>query len=387
MVRSCLSTLGVDPASCPLDLQSVRKAYIRAALRVHPDKPGGDAGRFREVHAAFEAVLVAARGCADLARVLDLEAESPVAVAPVRSASFYEEAAKDRPSYQVAVARTDRARCASSGQPISRGELKVGCFDAELGDYGRFRAVRKGCFRVPNALQACLRARSPGSAGDHASTDAEQAERDLLDADGLVLAGFAALSAEDRAKFARFVADGSNWARKSAAGEAARAASKAKLCKRKAGPEEPEARRSKLQSVARSVPLTALKGLKFVLSGTFDEEACGVRAGKSEITERLLGLGATVTGALSKKSSALLVGSAPGASKLAMAAKLGVPVIDLAGLERVASGECSVHDAGPAQIAQLSAGFGGNGIATRLTNQEAHELVARATAAKPLALK
>ena len=52
---------------------------------------------------------------------------------------------------------------------------------------------------------------------------------------------------------------------------------------------------------------------------------------REEATARILGAGGKVTGSVSKKTSYVVAGATPG-SKLAKAEKLGVPVIDEAGL-------------------------------------------------------
>ena len=52
---------------------------------------------------------------------------------------------------------------------------------------------------------------------------------------------------------------------------------------------------------------------------------------REEATERIVAAGGKVTGSVSKKTSYVVAGDSPG-SKLAKAEKLGVPVIDEAGL-------------------------------------------------------
>lgn len=65
-----------------------------------------------------------------------------------------------------------------------------------------------------------------------------------------------------------------------------------------------------------------LAGLTFVVSGTLPDHS---RDGSKEALELL---GAKVTGSVSKKTTALIVGESPGASKLAKAESLGVPVLE-----------------------------------------------------------
>ncbi len=68
-----------------------------------------------------------------------------------------------------------------------------------------------------------------------------------------------------------------------------------------------------------------LAGRSFVLTGALTSMT------RDEAGERLMALGARVSGSVSKKTTAVIVGDKPG-SKLARAEKLGVPVLDEAGL-------------------------------------------------------
>jgi DNA ligase (NAD+) len=68
-----------------------------------------------------------------------------------------------------------------------------------------------------------------------------------------------------------------------------------------------------------------LRDQTFVLTGTLPELT------REQATERILAAGGKVTGSVSKKTSYVVAGASPG-SKLAKAEKLGVPVLDEAGL-------------------------------------------------------
>ncbi len=80
--------------------------------------------------------------------------------------------------------------------------------------------------------------------------------------------------------------------------------------------EEPEAPEPEAQPLA---------GMTFVLTGALESMT------REEAGEKLMALGARVSGSVSKKTTAVIVGDKPG-SKLAKAEKLGVPVLDEQGL-------------------------------------------------------
>ena len=75
-----------------------------------------------------------------------------------------------------------------------------------------------------------------------------------------------------------------------------------------------------------------LRDMTFVLTGTLPDLT------REQATERIMALGGKVTGSVSKKTSYVVAGASPG-SKLAKAEKLGVPVIDEAGLLGAARGQ------------------------------------------------
>ena len=54
---------------------------------------------------------------------------------------------------------------------------------------------------------------------------------------------------------------------------------------------------------------------------------------REEAQARLEALGAKVTGSVSKKTTALIAGAEPGASKLEMAVSLGIATLDEAGFQ------------------------------------------------------
>ncbi len=68
-----------------------------------------------------------------------------------------------------------------------------------------------------------------------------------------------------------------------------------------------------------------LAGKTLVLTGTLPELT------REQATERIVGAGGRVTGSVSRKTDYLVAGDSPG-SKLAQAERLGVAVVDEAGL-------------------------------------------------------
>jgi len=72
-----------------------------------------------------------------------------------------------------------------------------------------------------------------------------------------------------------------------------------------------------------------LDGLTVVISGTLANY--GRDAAKQAVTSR----GGKSPGSISKKTTALVVGESPGASKVSKAEELGVPMLDEAGFEHL----------------------------------------------------
>jgi len=360
--EECLHALGVE-CHCDLEFSVVKKAFLREALKTHPDKATGTEAAFTAVHEAFEAIREATdNGKVPLADLVGRTLDGTAATAPRRSAEYYEAAAAAYPTYKVMVAPSSRGKCGVDGAVIEQGEIKVGSLIPELGDYGRF--VRLANWSVPAAVQACLR---PGD-GIATKLDVGDVEHDLLDADGVIITGMAELGVAARKALAEHAADKNHWAKVAAAGAEAQNRAREKLKKVKAsqGPSTAlaTAPTSTFTAPSDSKP-DALKGHKFVLSGVFDDAALGLSAGKGDVKAKILALGGSVVGSLSKKVTALLVGSEPGAAKLAKAHDIGIRVLDVEGLRALIRGE----EVRAAQIDKLSAGFGGKAVARRLTDK------------------
>jgi len=127
----------------------------------------------------------------------------------------------------------------------------------------------------------------------------------------------------------------------------------------------------------------ALAGASVVLSGMFGAfEGAGIHQGKSAVRASVAEHGGKVVGAISKKTTFLVAGSAPGMAKVAEAVRLGVPVLSYTGLAQVITGT-SVSDAQRADIAEFSTGFNGeNGKALRTADAELDKLRAAAAGKK-----
>ena len=127
----------------------------------------------------------------------------------------------------------------------------------------------------------------------------------------------------------------------------------------------------------------ALAGATVVLSGVFDGfDGFGLHQGKGGVRALVTEHGGKVVGSISKKSTFLVVGASPGASKVCKAVSLKVPVVGIDGLMQVIAGG-SVSDAERAEIADFSTGFNeANGWSLRMTNAQKDELRAAAAGVK-----
>lgn len=309
---------------------------------------------------------------------------------PPPSWEWYAEAADEPvPGYKVEAAKSDRSKCVATGNKktpakhgddaeIAKGELRCGHLDPEAGSYGRWHHL--ACWRVPASIWLGL----PGAK----VKDPAAFEAALLAMSQLALCGFAELSPELRAQFVAHVMNRKNHARLTKNSKARVPLDEqgghgcGEYEEGGAGPAGPAAAgAAKAEPSTALVPSAApasgglfvaprpgvngalagsLGGQTFVLTGLFPElgGGAGLDLGKARCKALIESFGGRVTGSVSGKTSYLVVGKAPGASKVSQAVAKGVPTVDLAGLKAVLEGGpgASLADAPPAHIGEFSTG-------------------------------
>ena len=136
-VRNLFATLGVsseqdladlveNSASFEEEFKKVKRAYFRAALQSHPDKPSGDTETFRKVQSAFETLRsIFDRKVVDsygpilkhaAARYRDGSGEEAREGAAKYSWDYYAAASEEPvPTYRLEKAKSGRSRCRAMG--------------------------------------------------------------------------------------------------------------------------------------------------------------------------------------------------------------------------------------------------------------------------------
>ena len=378
------STTGADPDA---GFGVVKRAYFKLALSSHPDK-GGDPSVFRAVQEAWESVREAHES-GQIAGAWAAYCEGGgAASAPARGARvgvvpsyswFTAAAAEAVPPYIVEHARSSRSSCTQKSATfcahldplIEKGEVRCGSLDPESGGYGRFMHLR--CWRVPATVWLGL---------PTAGADTTVVETALAAMESVTLIGFPTLDVTGKAAFVAHVTDSTNWARLSgkakaandaadaaASGEISGAASASTVPKKVKGKSKDSKAAAVEQAVvdvvmsspksgAALVPVLArattgigsfllprpgvngavagaLSGKTFVLTGVFPEVGggLGLDLGKARVRECVESFGGRVTGSVSGATTHLIVGQAPGASKVRSARSKGVAMLDVQGLK------------------------------------------------------
>lgn len=415
-----MAAIGVPDAAAALsgcadiaeEFSILKKTYLRQVLITHPDK-GGDAETFQATRKAFEVIrkLFESGSVASFANSAERPTTSAYTTAGsttgagVPSWEFYAAAADEQvPRHHVELARSNRSKCKAVGiakhcddASIEKGVIRVGSMDPEAGSYGRW--VHLACWRVPSKVWL-------GLPDPTKCKDVSAFEEALARMGGVQLSGVGDMLPAARALFAQHVMDKSNWAR---------------LVKRKAKPEDPAPEgaasveaieagaagggapsqsRKKMKTEAGSVvasttstalvttseepskfivPVagkgsavaTSMAGQTVVLTGLFPElgGGAGLSLGKAKAKALVESFGGRVTSSVSGKTTLLLVGKQPGASKVTQASGKGVQMM---GLRDLADGLKvgmlkSAEELGPMQIESFSAGYRGNGVGLSLT--------------------
>jgi len=206
--------------------------------------------------------------------------------------------------------------------------------------------------------------------------------------------GFSELPAEQQDQVVDYLMDKNNWARRTKLSKAAGAGAGAGAgaCGEDAGAAggaydeiaPPPSKALATQGAAGSsfiVPRPGVNGAvanslvskTFVMTGVFPElgGGCGLDLGKARCRSMIEAFGGRVTSSVSGKTDYLVVGKAPGASKVGQARAKGVPTIDVMALKAVLEG-ASLDSAPAAHISGFSTGYHGNAL--RLTDAQAAAL-------------
>jgi NAD-dependent DNA ligase len=410
-VKSCLAAINLEfsvlSGCCNLldEFQAIKKAYFKKILVVHPDK-GGDPEAFRLANKCFEHLRTmfeskkissfkkAASKNEKIHNVTRKEAEG-------RSWEYYAHAASEEvPLYRVELAKSGRSKCnmakmKTKAQPtkcqnempnIPKNSIRVGSMDLEAGMYGRWSHLT--CWRVPSAIWLGLP--DPEVCADPAAFEAS-----LSSMNEVLFCGFSDLIAEDKALIVAYVMNKKHWAR---------------LTKRKASPtnetEDPshddtllpslksephvKTESTKVELVVSStqssssssttivssqkffeMPIVgvtgipnALAGKTIVLTGIFPEigGGAGLNLGKDRLKHMCESFGARVTSAVSGRTDILIVGTAPGSTKVSKArAQPQCQLMTVHDLKLGVEGRQSLEGVPEPEITSFSSGYYGNG--------------------------
>ena len=336
----------------------VRQAWLAKALTHHPDK-GGDAATFRSIRAAFDALRAAHKAGESLTEVGVATDKG----GSIRCHEFYAAAVgEELPGYKFMFAPSATSKCTKTGEPIAKGELRVGPHHPLVG-YGFWSKL--SAWRVPGSIHLAL----PTEGADLAAFDAALAELE-----GVTLVGYTSLDAETKAAIAAHVANKENHARLTAKAVAKFEAAAKKAVEAAEAPAGAPTALAVVSAAEQALPRPGVDGVapnqlvgaSCVLTGVFDASGgAGFGRGKDGIKDWVESHGGKVVGSISKKTTHLIVGRLPGASKLnagrAMGAKLVTPETLAAGL-RAGDVPAAIAGAPPIDVEslELSKGFGKN---------------------------
>lgn len=318
-----------------------RKQYKAEALVKHPDK-GGTAAEFAELQTAWDVVKGARDEGADWVTV----GENPADGTQQRksdgksyypSSTFFNTAAcQDVPGYAVEHAKSSRSTCVRCKTSIPVCAVRCGSLDLLSGTYGRWSHVK--CWRVPVAVHTGI--------PDNVPVNVAEVEAALKAMEEIVIVGVTSLDQAALGELIAHVANPYNHASlpshvthssmvaSAAAASVASAASTPPAASTNLVSSGPTAS-SNLASPGSTLlpvpggptcPAAQFSGQTFVLTGVFPAlgGGTGLNLGKDAARRWIETHGGRVVSGVSKRTNFLVVGEAPGASKIQHAVDMGV---------------------------------------------------------------
>ena len=370
--RSALETLGLSPDTLPNttdeQIDTIKKKFRELARTHHPDK-GGDAQVFTEIDDAFRTLLD--RLAIDLLDRFDEPLERPASTERPSWQDFASLSSVVPPTTKYELAPTSKSRCASTNELIPKGAVRVGSLMPASGTYSNHRLLEAS--RVPAAIWKGLTV-SVANGIEPTVEDLKSTIETLEELEGDAHIGFAALPDDAKRLVAAHVVQSAHHA-------------KEQIMKPKPTPKPSTAIEAtsapRFQAPVPGVDAVegCLSNQTVVLTGIFDAVGSGIglAAGKDALKALLERYGAKVTGSVSKKTTLVMVGRDPGASKLTAASKFGVKLASLTLLLKMlkrgrVNTELGEPDDPEPIIDSLSSGFFGKGKGRALTNERAAEL-------------
>lgn len=203
----------------------IKKSYFRAVLQHHPDK-GGEAVKFRAIHAAWEVLKdlfekksvpsFVSSGETPTSTVHEKKMqEFDASDLPTQSWEYFQEAAQEvDPPYRVEPARSNRSSCSAkngakkcSDANIAMGEVRIGRMNKESGTYGYWTHIP--CWRVASKIWK-------GLPDPDVCTDKTQFADALHSMNEILFSGFTDLTADQQGLIVEYVMDKTNWAKQAA---------------------------------------------------------------------------------------------------------------------------------------------------------------------------
>lgn len=271
---------------------------------------------------------------------------------------------------------------------IQQGTVRIGTIDGVSGKYGRF--VHLACWRVPQRIWSGLP--QPGNS-DFGNIEAFVFA--LATMNEVIFKGFSSLPESNRYEVARFCMNSQNWAKaqikKLAPGFAdlsttavarveAKATAKASTLSSAQLASEFKAAAAPASTSQALVPtekkekfLVPVPGLNGAIANAFAKQTCvltgifpkagggmGLNLGKDKMRECIEKFGGRVTSSVSGKTTMLIVGDAPGATKVEAARVRKIKMLSFENTIDLIHGRF-IEGEKPLMIGRFSSGWGGNG--------------------------